>query len=141
MILKCLKNQRGFSLIESIMTLLVFSIGVVGALAISQNMVVNSTTGDYRVMAGQLASERIEQVIADKTFKGYATITNANYPGETLTGEFAMFTRATQIVEVSTTDYITPLVGSGMKRVTVTVSWDFRGAQSISVVTLLSQHS
>ncbi len=138
---KHLKNQNGFTLIESILTLVVFAIGVFGALAISQNMVINSATGDYRVMAGQLASEKIEQTIADKTFNGYAAIVNANYPNETLTGDFAMFTRSTQILEVSTADYTTASPGSGMKRVTVTVAWDFQGAKSISVTTLLSQHS
>lgn len=141
MIYKKLKNQTGFTLIESILTLVVFSIGVFGALAISQNMVINSATGDYRVMAGQLASEKIEQIIADKTFKGYSTILNSNYPSESLTGEFAMFTRSTQISEVSSTDYTTPAAGSGMKRVSVTVTWNFQGAKSISVTTLLSQHS
>lgn len=140
--LRRFKNQDGFTMIESVLALLVFSIGVVGALAISQNMVISAAAGDYRVMAGQLASEKIEQIIADKTFKGYGTIVNGNYPSEPMTGEFVMFTRTTQILEVSTSDYTTASAGSGMKRVTVTVSWtEYAGAKNISVVTLLSSHS
>jgi len=114
---------------------------MVGALMISQNMVASSANGDYRVMASQLASEKVEQIIADKTFQGYNALLDANYPAETMSGEFVKFTRTTSIVEVSTTDFSTPQPGSGMKKITVTVSWSHQGTKSVNVVTLLSQYS
>lgn len=135
-------HQDGFTLVEVILTIMVFAIGTMGALAISQNMLNSSINGDFRVMAGQLASEKLEEVIADKNFQGYSYIDTTNYPSESLSGDFAQFTRATSIEEVDPSDFTTPMANSGMKRVSVSVSWTYNSeTKNVTVTTLLSEHS
>ena len=84
-----------------------------------------------------LARERLEQIIFDRSMRGYAYVVNVNYPAsETLTGDFSPFTRATQILEVSSANLTTASNGSGYKRATVTISWT--GGNSIQLETLVT---
>ncbi len=69
-----------------------------------------------------LAAERLEDVIADRhsSIRGYAYITNANYPAETSINGFTAFSRTTSITETGPT---LVAAGTGYKTVTVTVTF------------------
>ena len=102
----------------------------------------SSLEGDYRVVASQLASEKMEEVIADKSFQGYSTITEANYPDETLADPYNGFARETDVTEVDPSDLSTPQVGSGYKRVDVRVTWGSDDSDTTIVVsTVLTDYT
>lgn len=138
---KTLRDERGFTFVEAILTMTVFTLGMMGALAISQNIVETGVENDYRVMAGQLASEKMEMVIADKAFNGYTYLLNSNYPSETFPTDFKNFTRTVSIEEVSTANMQTPTPGSGLKKVEVTVNWGSDPSQSVTVTTVVAEQS
>src|SRR3990167_6581319 len=91
--LQRLHNQKGFSFIEAILTTALMSWALWGILTVFYSASNSSLEGDYRVVASQLASEKMEEVIADKSFQGYSTITEANYPDETLADPYNGFAR------------------------------------------------
>lgn len=134
-------NQRGFTLIETILTIVLLSFGLIGGLTLFRNSTENSLTKDYRVIASQLASEKIESILLDKEFQGYDTITEANYPDENLADPYGEFSRSVTIQEVDPDDMTTPSAGSGYKRIDVDVTWGAEGYQTITVSTLVTDYS
>lgn len=134
-------NNKGFTFIETILTTLVLSVGLWGGFAIFHNATINSFNNDFRVIATQLAAEKIETITADKSFRGYDYVTGSNYPGETLGGAYNGFTRSVNITEVSSSDFNTVETGSGYKRVDVLVTWGAESFEVITVSTVLSDYS
>lgn len=137
---KKLKNQKGFTLLESILAATIISVGIWGAMLVTQNAQVTGVYSDKVTIATQLANEKLEEIIADKSLKssGYSGITETNYSAETLSGNFSGYERSVTITEVSDADLSTPTTGSGLKKVTVTVSFD---GQDVSLVTVLANYS
>lgn len=135
------KNQKGFTLIETVLSILVLSIAMGGTLLLFQNATSHSVDSDYRVIAAQLANEKIESIIADKALQGYDSIIEGNYPDETLTGAFNGIQRIVTITEVDPNDLNTAQADSGYKRVRVTVTWGGGAAQvrTLNVDTLLTE--
>lgn len=91
-------------------------------------------------MATQLANEKIETIIADKTFQGFDYIDENNYPTENLAGDFNGFTRTIAVDEVSAADLETSQSESGYKRVDVSVSWGNDNGQNILVSTIVTEY-
>ena len=136
-----LKNQRGFSLIEAVLTITLLAIGFAGGLALFTNSTDNSLLKDYRVIASQLASEKLELIILDKTFQGYDYVDAVNYPDEDLADPYDNFTRTVTVEEVQSADLTTPEANSGYKRVDVQVTWGAETYQTITVSTVLTEYS
>lgn len=137
-------NQKGFSIIDSILATVVLAIGLTGGIFLMQNALVASNNADYSVIATQFASEKLETIIADKAMKAgkYAAIINSNYPEETLSyNESAgTFKRTVAVNEVSSADLTTLENGSGFKRVDVEVKWGPSYSKKITVSTLLTNY-
>jgi Tfp pilus assembly protein PilV len=76
-------------------------------------------------VASFLVTERMEQIVAARyrSTSGYAQVVPANFPDESPVAGFPAFSRTVSIAEVAA-DLSTPQPGSGLKRVTVNVSWD-----------------
>lgn len=136
-----LKNEAGFTFLEIILTTTLLAVGFAGGFALLQNTTNNSLENDMRVIASQLASEKIETIIADKTFKTYDWILPANYPVENLNAPYSGFTRTIDILEVDPADLATAQPGSGYKKVDVVVSWGALPSQAIRVTTLVTDYS
>jgi prepilin-type N-terminal cleavage/methylation domain-containing protein len=134
------KQQAGFALIELILSMVVLSISMVGGFVLLQNTVSNSVSMDFNVVASQFANEKLEEVIAAKTFTGYAGVDNADFPSETMTAPYQNFTRTVNIYEVDPVDMTTAQVGSGYKKVTVSVVWGSQSYETINVVTVLTNY-
>lgn len=118
------QHQSGFTLIESVLALVVIGIGVFGLMNLFQGTVSNVVSTDQAIQATQLARERLERIVFDKKMNGYDFINTANYPAvESFTGSFSAFTRNISILEVSDSNLTTSSNNSGYKRVTVTVAW------------------
>lgn len=138
-----LKDKAGFSFIEAILTTSLLSVGLWGGLAILQNATSHSVNNDFRIMGIQLANEKVELILADKSFKGFDYILAENYPSESLSDPFSGFTRTVSIIEVDPTDLNdtnTPMPGSGYKRVDVNVVWGVESHEQVSVSTVVTDY-
>lgn len=91
-------------------------------------------------IASFLATERMEQIIALRhTAGGYSLVTTDNFPDESPVSGFAAFNRTATITEVAASNLSTAESGSGLKKVTVNVTWD-GGARKVSVSRLFADY-
>lgn len=132
-------RQKGFTLIEAILTLTILASGIVGVLTLYQRNIAKSDEMEQTLIATLLAQEKLEQIVQDKKYKLYPYIITANYPvTEDLTAEgYPAYTRTTTIQEVNSGNLTTPQSGTGYKRVTVGVS--VTGGPTVTFDTLLTQ--
>ncbi len=67
--------QQGVVLIEAMIAILIFSIGVLGIVGMQANMVTNTSDAKFRTDASDIAQQRIGQIWADPdpTRPGYTT--------------------------------------------------------------------
>jgi len=135
--LKFLKSNKGFTIIENILTVTVVALGLMGGMIVMQNATAKTVNNDMTTIATQVANEKIEAIMADKEFSGYTTIIEDNYPTEGLSDPYN-FTRTTDINEVNAEDLTTSEESSGMKKVVVTVSWGDEDYHKVSVSTLVA---
>lgn len=136
-----LNNERGFTLIEAILTVVLLSFGLVGGLTLFKNATDNSLTKNDEVIAGELAGEKLESILLDKKIQGYGFVLQANYPNEQMAAPYQEFTRSVTIQEVQAADLTTPQVGSGYKKIDVHVTWGAQNYQTITVSTVVSNYS
>jgi len=109
---KIWKGNRGFTLIEALITTMLLSVAFLGMAAMTMGSIRGLAFSDNLTRATTLAKERIEQI----EHADYATVINANYPLEdygTIAG-YEPFQRVVQITDGPE---------ANMKTVTVTVSW------------------
>lgn len=132
--------KSGFTLIELILTIVVISLGLTGLMSLFENVTRGILEADNAVIAGNLAREKLEQIVQYKWNSGYPALTGSLYPSETFTGDYSRFTRSTSILEVAGSDLSTAEVGSGYKRVEVTVTWGARPTQTIALPTVLASY-
>lgn len=133
-------NQEGFTLVEIILTIVVLGVGLYGGFALFQSASYNNIDNDFRIVGSKLASEKIEQVMADKTFNGFDSIDTADYPVEAMQPPHSQFTRTTTITRVSGNDFTTADNTSGYKRVDVLVSWGAANDERVTISTVVSQY-
>ena len=137
---KLIRNQKGFSLVEAVLSTVVLGVGLLAGLMVFENASANTLYSDFTTVATQTANEKLEEIMADKESSGYASITESNYPDEDLTTPYAL-TRDISIYEVSSSNLNTPSAGSGLKRVEVSVCWDdCSSSHSVTVSTLLADY-
>jgi type II secretory pathway pseudopilin PulG len=138
-----LKNILGVTLIEAVMTVGIFAAGLVGVMYIFFGSTTSSLIADQTVVAGNLAREKMEQIIADRANKGYAATIATNYSDGLLSGNYNIYTRNAVIQEVDpdddggTDDFLDASPGSGYARVTVTLTW---GGNTVKEETLLANY-
>lgn len=132
--------KKGFTLIELLLTVVVISAGLVGIMAIFENVTRGALQADLNVTAANLAHEKLERIVLDKWRDGYAVLNDVSYPDESFTGDFSIYTRNTAITEVSSNDFSTPQTGSGYKKVVVRVSWGAGAGQQVTIPTVLSNY-
>jgi len=136
---KRIKNQKGFTLIETILTSIIIGVGLMGGMVVMQNATANTVNNDLSTIATQLANQKIEQMIADSKFIGYETLISDNYPNEVVTDIYNML-RKVIIAEVSSVDLSVVEPGSGLKSVSATVSWGTKDYQTVTVTTLIADY-
>lgn len=125
-------QQRGFTLIEAMIALLVLAVGLLG-LARYQSAVLKSS-GDTkaRTEALAIAEQKIEQLRSFSTEAGFDAM--ASGTGATITGSNAVFTPQWVVAHITT-----PAVYA---QVTMTVSWnDSRGVtQSVQLASYIGRN-
>lgn len=133
-------NNKGFSFFELVLAIVLLSVGLFGGMVVFENASLKHTSNDTRVIGSKLATEKLEQILADKTFKGYSYIIAANYPNETLTGGYAGYSRSTTITEVAASDLTTTSAGSGYKRVDVTTTWGTISSDNLTISSVVTSY-
>ena len=133
---RTLKNQKGFSLMESILTTVVLAFGFMGGMTVLENATANTLQTDFMTISTEYANEKLESIMADKEFIGFNEITEDNYPAEVLDDAYSL-NRSVTVTEVSSSDLETPQSGSGLKKVEVTVSWGSGSTNESSTVSTL----
>lgn len=135
-------RHGGFTLIESIMAVVVISVMVPPTLVLIRDAQVRRASPILASRARWLATEKLEDIIADRhsTTRGWTYIGNASYPSESPVNGFANFSRTVTVTETGA-DLATS--GTGYKRVTVTITWidPRRGAASLNLATVLTDYS
>jgi prepilin-type N-terminal cleavage/methylation domain-containing protein len=130
----------GFTLVECVAAIVVLSIGIppmLWALRAAHHHRVD------HVMASRakwLASEKLEDVIADRHCRGYAYLRAANYPAEGAVAGFPGFTRSVSLAE---TGADLTSAGIGFMRATCTVGYtDGSGvARTLSLSTVITDYT
>ena len=123
-------NERGFSLIEILIALAIFSIGILAVAQLQMWNIRNNTTGNVVTMATLLARQQME------TLKSQADVTTLSSDADpnpvTADGNpGGIFTRAWTVSN--------PLGGSTSRRVDVTVSWTRQGGNRSVVLTSITR--
>lgn len=74
------KKNKGFYTLESLIALLIFSIGIVGILNLQTSSISNVTDGLYRITASNLAENILGQIFLDRNdLAGYVNKDNEEY--------------------------------------------------------------
>lgn len=126
------KKHAGGALIEALVSIVVFTFGVLGLLGLQAVAIKNSSDANYRSNASYLANQIIGQIWVDRTniddYAHYPTGANCNFAGSVSSnGNVTQWiTQVTSMLPGAASSRIQiqviPSVGD-TKRVTVTVCW------------------
>ncbi len=122
---KKLKDSNGMTLIEVLVGLTIFAIGLLGLSRVSFQAMHANLRSKHTVIATNLAHQRMEEIISATR---YDNITEPGYPDEDYgnvnggMGEYAKFNRAVSVV-----DSLNAIGTSVMKEVSVRVEWNEMG--------------
>lgn len=140
-------DDRGFSLLELIITIIVVSIGVLGLIAALSFTTGRSINAEMMTTATVLAQERMEQLIAEKRANGYSapSLDIGTTTDPPLAAPYADYTRTVEIchvdVNLGSPDCTAPSVETGYKRITVTVTnTRLPAASTVQVVTVVTDY-
>lgn len=136
-----MRNNRGFTLIETLMVIVLMGIMGTGLLYYFAGL--GSSTQAQVVQATALGQEKVERIIADKKANGFNSIVSE--APAALTAPYGRFTREVEVYCVNEADL--DLSAGTMpncndtdisaKRVKVTVSWQ---GGTIDVTTVITDH-
>lgn len=143
----------GFSLIESVLSMLIIGAGFIVIVTSFQGSSQTSLLADQTVLAVNLAAETMEKIFAQRDCNqagcGYASTltainTNHTYDDNPVSGfsDYVIDSTALEVnsdVDSGTDDFLDAQVGSGYARVTVQVSWN-NNAHSISLESLIANY-
>jgi len=138
------RRPSGFTLIEAIIAMVILGVAVPPLLLAVRTYSSRRADAIFASRARWLASERLEDIIADRhsNNRGYAYLVSANYPNESPVSGFTGFSRATSIAETAT-DLTTAQPGSGIKVVTVTITYNDQRqtARSFALSTVVTSYT
>lgn len=133
--------RRGFTLIEAIIALVIMSIALPAMLWAIRDSVRRRADPVLLSRARWLASERLEDVIADRhsPARGYSYVVTGNYSAEAPVSGFTGMNRSVSISETAPGGG----AGTGWKTATVTVSYtDGQGvSRSLQLATVLTDYT
>ena len=123
--------QRGFTLIEVLVTILILTIGLLGTAGLTTGVIRGNFYSQNITSATAIAQSQLEAVQRE----GYANVTTSKFPSteQTVSMGAVNFSRTTTIADA------TP--AANMKTVTVVVGWNEASnvARSVTLTTILAQ--
>ena len=124
-------RSNGFTLIEVLIAMAIFSIGILAVASMQLWNVKNNTTGNITTLATLLARDQMEQLknVADVTT--LASGTDPNNPVDENGNAGGIFTRSWVVTN--------PLGGSATRQIQVTVSWTKGGPNRSVVLTSITR--
>ena len=124
-------NDRGFTLIEALIAIAIFSIGILAVAQLQLWNTKNNTTGNITTMATLLARQQMEMLknVADVTTLNPGA--DPNNPVDADGNSGGIFTRTWNVSN--------PLGGSTSRLLTVTVSWNRLGQNRSVVLTSITR--
>jgi len=140
-------NNKGFSLIELIIVIVIMGIASVGLMSVFSTGMKKSADPLLENQAQQLAQEKMDIIFGDRmnTARGFAYITSANYPAESPVTGFPGFSRTVTTCCVTAADLnaispcTAPPCASGYTHVTVAVTHAALPG-SVTVVSLVTNY-
>jgi type IV pilus assembly protein PilV len=122
-----LNNQRAFTLIEILIAMAIFSIGILGMVSLQISTARNTKSADVVTQATMLARDQIETL---KRITDVTTLSNGSEADIDSQGNpGGIFDRSWTISN--------PLGGSNTRQITVTVSWNQKGGnRSVELSTI-----
>jgi len=126
-----LNNERGFSLIEIVLAVGVFSIGILAVAQLQMGNVRNNRTGNITTSATLLARQQMETLKAAADVTTLSDDADPNNPIGADGNPGGIYTRTWAVSN--------PLGGSTSRQLTVTVSWNRRGQNRSVVLTSITR--
>lgn len=124
-------GNRGFTLLEVLVTALILAVGLLGTLGLATGVIRGNYFSKNLTSATVIAQTQLEAAHS----KGYASLTAANFPATpaTISMGGVNFTRTTTITNNSP--------ANNMRTVSVTVTWNESNntARSVSLQTIVAQ--
>jgi len=127
----CLKNPRGYMMIEALVSIAIFSIGFLAVATLVFSTTRNNTNGNLLTQANMLARQQMEQL---KSTSDITTLTTGTFSDGPLDGNGnagGIYTRTWTIQD--------PLGFDTSREIQVTVNWSWRGQDRSIVLTTLTK--
>jgi Tfp pilus assembly protein PilV len=129
-------NAYGYSLIELVMVILLFSASMPAIVSMYTSVLTNSHSAEYLTIAELLAVEQMEIILAHKAGTGgsygYGTITSARYSSVNPPAPFSAWTRSVSIQTVNS--------GGAYEYKLITVTVDHDLIDVITLETIIFDH-
>lgn len=133
-------GQGGFSFLEGVFAITLLSFGMVFLLTLFCEMDRATADDEFTLNGSQLASQKIEQILAQKAAGGYASVP-LGVAVENIEYNAHAFTRETSVRWVNASDLRTVSeADTGLKRVDVTVQWSNGAGQRVQMMGLVSNY-
>ena len=124
-------TDRGFTLIEVLIGITIFAIGIMAVAKMQYGTARNNTTGNIVTQATQLARAQMEALKNTSDVTSLASAPDPNNPIDLEGNAGGIFTRSWTVTN--------PLGGSTSRQIEVTVSWTRRGQTRSVVLTSITR--
>jgi Tfp pilus assembly protein PilV len=128
-------NQRGISMIESILAMVVLSLGFWGSYALITQAMESGIRQDARLIATQLASREMEKQLLKKHQQGFDELVLGTTPEAALEAPYQIYKQSLKI-----SNYPEGSTANDFKKLDVTVRWGDEGGNKVTLTTLVSQY-
>lgn len=130
------RKNRGFTLIEAMLVMVVIGTAFFGFGFLFGNMSQQALKSDLSILATKLAKEKLEEVMQQKADSGYASVSSAS-PQSVMSGTW-QFSRRVNVSYVDPTTFANSIVDTGYKKVEAVVSWGVAAGESVTLTTLVT---
>jgi Tfp pilus assembly protein PilV len=126
---RVMRRSRGFTLLDCVVVMLILSVGVPTSLVALRDAAMRRHEPIMMTRARWLLQSQLDLIHLDRADRnrGFAWVTNANYPAENPVAIDTAFSRTTTITETAHNGG----AGVGLKTIVISVSWrDARTGQT-----------